>query len=48
MMEVSCEKCISPNTPYSLINKYGDKDSLFFDVNKNNKYFYCISEAENS
>jgi hypothetical protein len=48
MMEVSCEKCISPNTSYSLINKYGDKDSLFFDVNKNNKYFYCISEAENS
>lgn len=48
MMEVSCEKCISPNTPYNLINKYWDKDSLFFDVNKNNKYFYCISEAEKS
>jgi len=46
-MEVSCKKCISPETSYEFIKKYSTKE-LFFDLNRNNKNFYCIAEAENS
>ncbi|MDR2411550.1 MAG: hypothetical protein LBD88_03055 [Candidatus Peribacteria bacterium] len=46
MMEVSCTKCISPNVDYDLIEKYSESLS-FFDINKNNKYYYCIADAEN-
>jgi hypothetical protein len=46
-MEVSCKDCISPDTDYEYIKKYSDSE-LFFDLNKNNKYFYCIAEAEDS
>ncbi len=42
--EVSCKKCIQPNTDINLINKY--KIPPFFDVLKTNKYFYCIAYAK--
>ncbi len=42
--EVSCKKCIQPNTDISFVNKY--KIPPFFDVLKQNKYFYCISDAK--
>ena len=44
LMEVSCEDCIQPNTALDLIKEYEDKQP-FFDVNKNNKYYYCVSDA---
>ena len=44
LTEVSCDKCIKPNTSYKLLDKYSDT-STFFDINKNNKYFYCIVDA---
>ena len=46
-MEVSCKECISPDTDYEYLEKYSWKD-LFFDLEENNKNFYCIAEAENS
>ncbi|MFK7779910.1 MAG: PKD domain-containing protein [Candidatus Gracilibacteria bacterium] len=42
--EVTCEKCIQPNTALDLINKY-ENETTFFDINKTNKYFYCIASA---
>lgn len=47
MMEVSCNKCISPNVNYDFIKKYSDS-TLFFDINKTNKYFYCVAWADSS
>jgi len=43
LSEVTCEECIQPDTSYELINKYENK-SIFYDINKTNKYFYCISD----
>lgn len=48
VMKVSCEECISPEVSYDLIQKYWEQDELFYDVNKNNKYFYCIASAKDS
>ena len=45
-MEVTCQKCISPNTDFSLIQEYSTA-LTFYDVAKTNKYFYCIAEADN-
>lgn len=44
LQEVTCKKCIQPNTDYDFINKYEDK-KIFFDINKINPYFYCIANA---
>ncbi len=44
-MEVTCKKCISPNTEYSFIEKYTNTKP-FFDVWETNKYFYCIAESD--
>ena len=44
LMEVSCEDCIQPNTSLDLIKEYENKQS-FFDVNKINKYYYCVEDA---
>ena len=41
--EVSCKKCIKPDTDFSFVQKYSNKD-FFFDISKDNKYFYCIAE----
>ncbi len=43
-MEVSCKNCIKPYTDYSFIEQYTTKP--FYDVWLDNKYFYCISEAQ--
>lgn len=43
-MEVSCKKCIQPNVDIYFTSKYINPP--FFDVNKINKNFYCISEAK--
>ncbi len=48
VMKVSCEECISPNVSYDLSKKYAQVDQLFFDLSKNNKYFYCIASAKDS
>jgi len=45
-MEIICKKCISPNTNFEFIKNYSDKIP-FYDVEKQNKYFYCISESDN-
>ncbi len=42
--EVSCKKCIQPNTDIFFVNKY--KFPPFFDVLQKNKYFYCIADAK--
>ncbi|MDD3145170.1 MAG: PKD domain-containing protein [Candidatus Gracilibacteria bacterium] len=47
MMEVSCNKCIAPNVSYDFLTKYESKP-LFFDINRTNKYFYCIAGADDS
>ena len=44
-MEVTCKKCISPNTDFWLIQEYSTA-LTFYDVDKSNKYFYCIAEAD--
>lgn len=44
LMEVTCKDCIQPDTTYDLIDKY-ENTELFFDINKDNKYFYCIADA---
>jgi len=44
IMEVSCIKCIKPDTSIDLISKY--KTPPYYDILKENKYFYCISEAK--
>lgn len=47
LWEVTCKKCIQPNTSYDLITKYENK-SIFYDINKTNKYFYCIADSLSS
>nr|MDD3720788.1 PKD domain-containing protein [Candidatus Gracilibacteria bacterium] len=44
-LEVSCKKCTVPNTPIDIINTYSGTN-LFFDIDKTNKYFYCIALAD--
>jgi len=46
-MEVSCNKCIAPNVSYDFLQKYENKP-LFFDINRTNKYYYCIAGADDS
>ena len=47
LMEVTCKKCIQPNTTIDLINKFKNSQ-VFFDINKLNKYFYCVEDANKS
>lgn len=42
--EVSCKRCIQPNTDVEFLNKY--TTNPFFDISDGNKYFYCISDAK--
>lgn len=45
LMETTCTDCLQPDTDFNLVNTY--KDSyLFFDINNQNKNFYCIAEAK--
>ncbi len=44
LTEVTCKKCISPNTSYELIQQY-ENEELFYDITNENKYFYCIADA---
>ncbi|MDQ7023207.1 MAG: PKD domain-containing protein [Candidatus Gracilibacteria bacterium] len=44
-MEVSCKRCISPNTDFELLKSHS-KTQTFYDVSKDNKYFYCIAESD--
>lgn len=43
--EVWCTKCMMPNTPSALVEKYQSIPNVFFDVTKSNKYYYCIADA---
>ncbi len=45
-MEVSCRRCISPETNASYIREYSWTDT-FYDVPASSKYFYCIAESDN-
>lgn len=47
LWEVTCKKCIQPNTALDLVTKYENK-TVFYDINKTNKYFYCIADSSNS
>jgi len=44
-MEVTCKRCISPNTDFRLLKEHS-KTQTFFDVSKDNKNFYCIAESD--
>jgi len=44
-MELNCRKCITPNTDFQLLKDYS-KTQTFYDVSRNNKYFYCIAESD--
>jgi hypothetical protein len=46
-MELTCKDCIQPNTSLDLLNKF-ENTQVFFDINKLNKYFYCVEEANDS
>jgi hypothetical protein len=43
-MEITCKDCIQPNTSNDLIEKYNNSQ-VFYDINKSNKYFYCVENA---
>ncbi|MDR2640631.1 MAG: hypothetical protein LBC61_04930 [Candidatus Peribacteria bacterium] len=45
MEEITCTECISPNVDEDLLQRYSVVES-FFDVKKDNKYYYCIGDAE--
>ncbi|MDD5769715.1 MAG: PKD domain-containing protein [Candidatus Gracilibacteria bacterium] len=47
VMEVSCKKCIKPNTALEYILKYTGKE-IFYDLKETNKYFFCIAEAKDT
>lgn len=42
--EISCSECVAPNTDLDLVKKHFNKNT-FFDVNEENKFFYCIADA---
>lgn len=44
-MEVVCERCIWPHTELQFLQNYTTKD-VYFDVQRENPYFYCIAEAD--
>lgn len=48
VVELSCDKCIHPNSSIKYILKYQNSNDLFYDVNKNNPYFYCIAWAKDN
>ena len=45
--EISCKDCIQPNVDFSFVQKYSNTKT-FFDISKNDKYFYCVAEAVDS
>jgi len=45
VIEVSCKRCIQPNTPKRLSDKYYKK-SPFFDIWVDNSNYYCVSVAK--
>lgn len=47
LTEVTCKKCIQPNTVMDLINKYENK-AVFYDIDKTNKYYYCIAYSNDN
>lgn len=42
--EISCSECIKPNVDFELTKKHSDK-KIFFDVENDNKFFYCIADS---
>ena len=42
--EVQCDRCTSPRTSSSIIQKYINEE-LFFDIDSTSPYFYCVAEA---
>ncbi len=46
-MKVGCHDCVSPDVDYGFIKKYSKADT-FYDVRKENPYFYCISESDSA
>jgi PKD repeat protein len=46
LMETNCTKCIKPDTSYSLIQNFLNKN-VYYDVYNDSNYFYCIAEADN-
>ena len=45
LTEVTCKKCIQPNTSLEILKKYENQEPAFFDIAKENKYYYCIADA---
>jgi len=44
-MEVICKRCIQPHTEFSFIQKYANTHP-YFDINTDDKYFYCVADAD--
>ena len=44
LMEVTCKDCIQPYTSNDLLERFKNSQ-VFFDISKQNKYFYCVEEA---
>ncbi len=46
VLEISCDKCIHPNSSINYVLKYQDSKDVFYDITKSNPYFYCIAWAK--
>lgn len=45
LMETNCVQCIKPNANFDLITSFQDR-SIYYDVNNDSDYFYCINDAD--
>ena len=45
LIETNCQKCVKPNTNIDILSTYYKKN-VYYDVNKNSDYFYCIAYAD--
>ena len=45
LLETNCQKCVKPNTNIDILSTYYWKN-VYYDVNKNSDYFYCIAYAD--
>ena len=45
LLETNCQKCVKPDTNIDILSTYYWKN-VYYDVNKNSDYFYCIAYAD--
>lgn len=45
LTETNCTECIKPHTDFDLVSNYIN-NSVYYDVNNDSDYFYCINDAD--